>query len=312
MARFERRHGTVTTVAAVVAIFSAALSWSGQLGFQNNILTSILTLVGLTGIIGRAIVSTLARWYSPVGFTVPLEFLPENPDRKELPSFGYVRPSLDNLEPAGRTSTLRGLNPYVDLSVEEIEIAGAHPDLTPTQRSKLYERWLRANSLSFMSLERKSAPWSEWNVIAVSIILPLKSSAKSKFCAGEVDVLGLNEYYISPTGEPSTNLLIDTMIVKPAYRAKNEGYAFPGLLLRHLAEFWDGSSLCLLVAPDSTKLIEKLLKPLKFLEPIREGCSSALFEVHYPEDLYSLRILQRYKELAKNVVASRKWSVYQL
>jgi hypothetical protein len=248
------------TMIALLAVFSAVMSWNDWFPFQNNVLATVLAVIGGFGFVGRTLVWIVSRLHAPIGFAFPVTYLPEDPEAIPRPKYRYVRPR------SGSVPTNRNLlRPYVAFSADDLAIAGAHAHLTIAGRYTLYERWFQINPAAFLSLEKRN--WlGKWKPIAVSILLPLTAAGHTKLSTGEVEVLGLNEFYIASIGMKANVFLIDTLIVKRWLQGRNRGYGFPGLTIKHIADLWDASpDAWFLIEPDSTRLTKKLLEaPLRF------------------------------------------------
>jgi hypothetical protein len=297
------------TVVALLAVFSAVLSWKDWFSFQNNVLTTVLAVVGVFGFVGRALVWIVSRLHAPIGFAFSVTYLPEDPEAIPKLKYRYVRPR------SGSVATNRNLlRPYVAFSGGDLAIAGAHADLTIEGRYALYERWFQINPAAFLSLEKRN--WlGNWKPIAVSILLPLTVAGREKLSTGQVEVLGLNEFYIASTGVKANVFLIDTLIVKRWLQGRNRGYGFPGLTIKHIADLWDASpDAWFLIEPDSTRLTKKLLEePLRFKKaPPRQGNESELYEFHYENDIVGEKVTKLYEQLVGNINKCRSWRIYEV
>lgn len=302
LARFDRRHGQTMNIVALLGILSVVVAWKGGLDLPNNLLASALALIGVVGLLGRSIVRLVAYFDAPIGFAHSIKYLPTDPNAARTRRYRFVRPRV------GRASD--DLGPYVALAAGNVTIAGAHADLDLEGRSRLYQTWLQINEHSFLSLQARM--WTgRWRTIAVSIVLPLTPQGADKFRGGSVDVLMLDEFHIAATGATTASLLLDTLIVETQFKARTKGYGFPGLTIRHVAEFWDGSAdVRFFVEPDSLKITAKILGPLKF-ERIRarSGNPSELYEFCYPAHLGGQES-PVYDRICHNVRDSRHWTIY--
>lgn len=140
------------------------------------------------------------------------------------------------------------LYPYVDLSTDSDYIQASN-DLTPKQRSELYDRWISICPHGFLHLEKRVD--SCWRPIAVSIVLPLSLAGFAKITnpnekeRTKVIDLGIGDLR-DTLDRRHPVLLIDTWIVDRHYRSNGHGKQ-PGvaggwanaLVLRHIAEFWN-------------------------------------------------------------------------
>jgi hypothetical protein len=74
------------------------------------------------------------------------------------------------------------LEPFVQWSDNEMEIAHRHPDLSDDKRRKLYLTWFRLRRESFLVLERFNHGSSRWDALALSIALPLTEHGRDQIC----------------------------------------------------------------------------------------------------------------------------------
>ena len=224
------------------------------------------------------------------------------------------------------------LGPFVTFSDSEAVIAGANPGLKGKKREKLYDRWcqwtVQDESLpwhdpgnrvkSFLLLDQKQ-PDEAWLPIGVSILLPLTIDG-SRNLQGD-QVLSKNRNAASLEGwdfarRPSTRLLLDTWIIrqqprspgKPLQRFEHYRWGV-GLLLRHIAEFWDPDSLTeftFIFEPDNPK-IAAMLKDLRFIRENRNAAFGKLFVLKYPlgEDEYGPEDQEGIERILANIRAVR-------
>jgi hypothetical protein len=305
MARFEKDHPIVVKAITVLAILSAALGWSGRVEFLNNVFASILAAVGIIGLVGSSVIWLAVCLTAPIGFLLPITYLPRSPSGTR---YRYVRPTTKSGSHLHATSATVDLSSFVQFSISDLAIAGAYPELNLEGRTALYERWYHTCPKSFLTVERRSF-FGRWYPIGVSIILPLNHLGREKFCIGDLNVLGIDERHIAPAPGEAIAFIIDTLIVLPRFRTRNEGYAFPGLFIRHLAELWDGRDAWLLVEPDSKKLERNLLTSLRFRRIERATLKAPLYEFHYPYDIVGEKLKGAYTNIVNNVLATRSWPI---
>jgi hypothetical protein len=231
-----------------------------------------------------------------------IRVLAQKPDlrHRDRHRFRYVRGQKD-------------LEPFVALSDAEEVIAGVNPGLKGKKREKLYDRWCQwtvyDESLSwhdqknrvkaFLILDQKQQDKS-WLPIGVSILLPLTvngfrylrpTQKENQTLSGNRNAAALESWGL--VRGKSTRLLLDTWIIRkqsspPGKALKRfEHYRWGvGLLLRHIAEFWDpdsGSEFTFLCEPDNPK-IATMLRDLRFNEEIRDYAPGDLFILKYPID----------------------------
>jgi hypothetical protein len=214
--------------------------------------------------------------------------------RRDRHRFRYVR-TPDDLEL------------FVTLSDAETAVAGANPGLKGKKREELYDRWCQwtvqdeslpwhdpANRVkSFLTLDQKQLD-EAWLPIGVSILLPLTIDGCRNLRRGRVLSKNRNAAILEDgdvARGPSTRLLLDTWIIRQRPRAPGkplqrvEHYRWGvGLLLRHVAEFWDPDSraeFTFLCEPDNPK-IAAMLNGLRFFEENRNADSGNLFVLNYP------------------------------
>jgi hypothetical protein len=224
------------------------------------------------------------------------------------------------------------LGPFVTLSDSEAVIAGANPGLKGKKREELYDRWCQwtaqdesipwhdsANRVrSFLILDQKQ-PDEAWLPIGVSILLPLTIDGSRNLRGDQVFSKNRNAATLEGwdfARGPSTRLLLDTWIIRQRPRAPGkplqrfEQYRWGvGLLLRHIAEFWDPDSLAefrFLFEPDNPK-ISAMLNDLRFFEEHRNSVSGNLFVLKYPldEDNYGPEDQESIERILTNIRAVR-------
>jgi hypothetical protein len=256
---------------------------------------------------------------------IGMRVIMQKPDlsRHDRHRFRYVR-TPDDLEP------------FVALSDSEAVIAGANPGLKGKEREELYDRWCQwtaqdesipwhhpANRVkSFLILDQKQ-PDEAWLPIGVSILLPLTVDGGRHLqlirTGGQVFSKNRNAATLEGwdlARGPSTQLLLDTWIIRQWPRAPGkplqrfEHYRWGvGLLLRHIAEFWDPDSwaeFTFLFEPDNLK-ITALLNDLRFIKQNRNAVSGNLFVLKYPldEDKYGPDDQESIERILANIRAVR-------
>jgi hypothetical protein len=231
-----------------------------------------------------------------------MRVIAQTPDlsRHDRHRFRYVRTPDD-------------LKPFVTLSDAEAAIAGVNPMLKGKRREELYGQWcqwtVQDESLpwhdptnrvkSFLILDQKQ-PSEVWLPIGVSILLPLTIDGERHLRLIRKGDHVLSKIRNAATLEgkglargSSTRLLLDTWIIRQRPRAPGkplqrfEHYHWGvGLLLRHIAEFWDPDSrteFTFLFEPDNPK-IAAMLNGLRIFEENRNAVSGKLFLLKYPLD----------------------------
>ena len=82
------------------------------------------------------------------------------------------------------------LEAFVAMSDDEPAIRGAHFELTPEERYRLYQDWWQYNTDSFLMLEQHF-PDGRVETVGVSIVLPLSELAARDFSSAKVKTLQL-------------------------------------------------------------------------------------------------------------------------
>jgi len=309
LARFGRRYPKLVLIVSILSTIVSVVAFTSLVPFLNNVVGLACALFSMLGYAGEVMILIARRTQSALKPSAPITYLPVNPGRDSNPGFRYVQPRR-KVEANGTTTTDReDLKRFVEFSAVSPDIAGSHPDLDVEKRFKLYERWFGLNPDSFLSLERRE-PKGRWIPIAVSIILPLTQTGAALFMTGQRTVLQLSTGDISPPNFPFDALLIDTLIVTDRYRGSTRGYGFPGLLLRHLAVFWEGSETQILVEPDSRKVESLVRKKLLLKQIENREAEEKLFQLHYPAGVAPGPHRTLVDKLIANINTSRKWPLY--
>ncbi|HEV2693354.1 MAG TPA: hypothetical protein VG347_10710 [Verrucomicrobiae bacterium] len=189
---------------------------------------------------------------------------------------------------------------FVDFGHRALE--EAHPTLSRDERRKTYQRWWECQSNSFLLLEKLESDGKR-RVIAVSIILPLTELGHKLLRDGERRVLDLGSAEIDCTTRGSKHLLIDTWILRPAYRRRYTGFEY-ALILKHLSIFWDPSQqneVTVLVEPDASS-IRTLARLSNFHGPSRTKDGGQLYAYHFPHDYADARLERRFEAIKNNMV----------
>jgi hypothetical protein len=215
------------------------------------------------------------------------------------------------------------LEPFVQWSDNEMEIAHRHPDLSDDKRRKLYLTWFRLRRESFLVLERFNHGSSRWDALALSIALPLTEHGRDQICRSQlkiVDVGDSGNAVIARQGTPSSCFLIDTWIVKPrgerrlsrgkrkVLREEHETYGI-GLVLVHLSVFWDGRSDGLFLVEADNRIVARFCRRIGFLDsqPTEDG--EILQSLSFPYTGADGQIRRKITMIAGNVATMRTWPI---
>jgi hypothetical protein len=209
----------------------------------------------------------------------------------------------------------RDLNLFVELSHDEVEIQRVHSGLELEDRRALYERWMSWSARSFVYVAHRDQ--GRVAQVAVSIILPLTTSAGARIWRREIDAVELEEGDIHGGPGDAPCLLLDTWIVKPKEpkkgpqphvvdlltklarpaRVRRVGHELHGtaLIPLHLGIFWDGErDVTVLVEPDSPRIAELLCKPLGFEGAPKGGCFRLCYSASRDATSKSLRTFKQH------------------
>ncbi|MDR3638877.1 MAG: toll/interleukin-1 receptor domain-containing protein [Isosphaeraceae bacterium] len=228
------------------------------------------------------------------------------------------------------------LKPYIDLSDDDADIAGANPEASGESRWGLYDRWCQLTAKlpapldwyhpdnevrSFLTLERK-LPDGSWMPIGVSIILPLTPAGGVKLmCTGapenddhakKINALSLG--WDDLVRGPSPCLLLDTWIIAKHRQTPSKKWAryvhdYWGtcLILRHLGELWSDlgpdTPRTFLAEPDNPA-IHRMLWKLGFERRNRNAASGDIYYFQYPPNPYLYdehNFIARYNKVIDNI-----------
>jgi hypothetical protein len=245
------------------------------------------------------------RGKPPMGHVSVLHFLlrPDAPNPAAF-QFRVPRSELD-------------LEPFVEFSDAEVNIASRHHELSGKSRRDLYRRWFGIRKQSFLILDSFDPASSKWSPIAVSIVLPLTDAGYQKICDKLVRIIDLADGDVARDGTASTRFLVDTWIVKQKGKAKfvdkpirepTEKYSM-ALLYAHLGVFWTGRSRAILLVEADHPKIMHICDALGFDKSRRTRDGAVLQCLSYPDDAQAAEVRRALETAVKNLIAMRQWPI---
>jgi hypothetical protein len=238
-----------------------------------------------------------------------------------FPSLGIERLLVLPGEPDPNKFKFRIAQHYSDLdsfvwwSDDELDIAQRH-DLQGAERRKLYNKWFDWRSDAFLLLDRYDPIKGQWIPVSLSITLPLTQQGADRLANGKVRVLDFEEGDITGKGLSTSDILIDTWIVKKKgmkgkkiVRENHEHYAIC-LLFLHLRIFWNRTGdISVFVEADNPK-VEEACNRLGF-DRSRQTKDGAVLQVMSSLTNYHDPILRRYQKLIlENISEVSSWPIW--
>lgn len=204
------------------------------------------------------------------------------------------------------------LDTFCSFAMADPAIVTTFSFLQPHDWFDLYARWLSADPKNFMVLERRSPRKANWDVVAVSIVLRLKSEAAGRIWTGELTVVELTAKHLSLHDRSADPLLLDLVALNrhTLDKVPELVFALPKLHLAKRSSHWGNKKLELWIEPVHHTL-PKILERIGFDGPHRTSEHLGLYRWEVPLNKRRTTELQRETtaRLIENILECAKWPI---